>query len=104
MQTPSAVGQVFNIGSDQPIAIRDLAARVIEVAGSRSTIQFQSYSEAYDRDFEDIRHRVPDLARIRATIGYQPKSDLDAILRDVVAWKRNHPSSSTGSKPAPGAS
>ena len=90
MQTEAAVGQVFNIGSDQPIAIRDLAARVIELADSRSTIQFQSYAEAYDRDFEDIRHRVPDLTRLQGTIGYQPTFDLEGIVRDVIAWKRSN--------------
>jgi UDP-glucose 4-epimerase len=90
MQTEAAVGQVFNIGSDQPIAIRDLAARVIELADSRSTIQYQSYAEAYDRDFEDIRHRVPDLTRLCMTIGYRPTSDLDGIVRDVIAWKRTN--------------
>ena len=52
---------VFNIGSDQPIAIRDLAAAVIAACGSKSTIQFQTYADAYDKDFEDIRRRVPDL-------------------------------------------
>ena len=88
MHTEAAIGQVFNIGSDQPIAIRELAARVIELAGSSSTIQFQSYADAYDRDFEDIRHRVPDLTRLRTTIGYQAKSDLDAVVRDVIAWKK----------------
>lgn len=104
MQTPAAVGQVFNIGSDRPIAIRDLAARVIELAGSQSAIQFQSYAEAYDRDFEDIRHRVPDLSRIRSLIGYEAKADLNAIVRDVIAWRRSNPTLSAGSKPAPGAS
>jgi UDP-glucose 4-epimerase len=88
MQTPAAVGQVFNIGSDQPVSIHDLATRVVALAGSRSTIEFQSYTDAYDQDFEDIRRRVPDLSKLRAMIGHQLKSDLDAIVRDVIAWKR----------------
>ena len=33
METPQAVGRVFNIGSDQPIAILDLARRVIDAGG-----------------------------------------------------------------------
>jgi UDP-glucose 4-epimerase len=88
LQTPRAVGQVFNIGSDQPIAIRDLAAAVIAACNSKSTIQFQSYADAYDKDFEDIRHRVPDLSRLRATIGYRPKHDLNGIIDDVIKSKR----------------
>ena len=46
-------------------------------------IRFQSYSEAYDDDFEDIRRRVPDLGRLKATIGYSPTYDLPQIVRDV---------------------
>jgi UDP-glucose 4-epimerase len=87
MQTPTAIGRVFNIGSDQPVSIRDLAAAVIASCNSKSSIQFQSYADAYDKDFEDIRHRVPDLMRLRDTIGFEPRRDLQAIIRDVIAWK-----------------
>jgi UDP-glucose 4-epimerase len=88
VQTPDATGRVFNIGSDQPVSILDLARRVIALSGSGSAIDFQTYAAAYDADFEDIRHRVPDLSRLRSTIDYQPRFDLDAIVRDVIAWKR----------------
>jgi UDP-glucose 4-epimerase len=89
MEAPAATGRVFNIGSDQPVSILELARRVIELAGSKSAIEFQTYARAYDADFEDIRHRVPDLSRVRQTIGYERKYDLDAIVRDVIAWKRS---------------
>jgi len=89
LQLPAAIGRVFNIGSDQPISILDLANSVISLSSSQSVIEFQSYTEAYDEDFEDIRRRVPDLARLRAAIGYQPQYDLRGIIRDVVAWKRS---------------
>jgi UDP-glucose 4-epimerase len=88
VQSPAAGGRVFNIGSDQPVTILDLAKRVIELARSTSTVEFQSYAQAYDADFEDIRHRVPDLTRLRTTIGYQPTFDLDGIISDVIASKR----------------
>ncbi len=84
METGQAVGRVFNIGSDQPISILELAQRVIAAAGSNSKIEFQSYSTAYDEDFEDIRRRVPDLSRLRETIGYEAEYDLDAIIRAVI--------------------
>jgi UDP-glucose 4-epimerase len=87
LRTPTATGQVFNIGSDQPISILDLARKVIAVVRSSSPVEFQSYTDAYDKDFEDIRRRVPDLSRLRAAIGYQPRYDLEATIRDVVTWK-----------------
>ncbi len=83
MDQPAAVGRVFNIGSDQPISILELAQRVIRLSGGASTIQFQSYTDAYDRDFEDVRRRVPNLGRLRSTIEYRPMYDVDTIIREL---------------------
>jgi UDP-glucose 4-epimerase len=88
MQTPAALGRVFNVGSDQPISILELANRVIAVVNPALAVQFQSYAEAYSPDFEDVRSRVPDLGRLRATIDYRPRYSLDDVIGEVVAWKR----------------
>jgi len=89
VREPSAQGRVFNIGSDQPVSILELAQRVIAAVNPSVQILFQSYADAYSADFEDIRHRVPDLTRIRATIDYKLRYDLDAIIEDVIASRRN---------------
>lgn len=83
VETPAAVGRVYNIGSDQPISILDLAQRVIARVNPAATIEFQSYSAAYDETFEDIRRRVPDLTRIKAAIGFRPTHTLDEIIDSV---------------------
>lgn len=88
MESERATGRVFNIGSDQPVSILELARRVIAAADSSSTIEFQSYTSAYDEDFEDIRRRVPDLTRLRETIDFQRQYDLDRIIRELVADRR----------------
>ncbi|HEV3417409.1 MAG TPA: GDP-mannose 4,6-dehydratase [Pirellulales bacterium] len=88
MQTPAAIGGVFNIGSDQPVSIRELARRVIAAVNPALEIEFQSYSAAYSEDFEDIRRRVPDLSRLRRTINFQLQYDLDRIIAEVIAWQR----------------
>ena len=85
MNTPEAFGKVINIGSDAPISILELAQRVIEICDSNSSIEFQTYTEAYDESFEDIRRRVPDLTRIRNMIGDPNEHDIDQIIRDVRA-------------------
>ncbi|MEX1223401.1 MAG: NAD-dependent epimerase/dehydratase family protein [Pirellulales bacterium] len=88
MEAPAAVGRVFNVGSDQPVSILELAQLVIDVTGSPSRIEFQSYAEAYSADFEDIRNRVPDLSRLRATVEITPRYDLRGIVEDVAASRR----------------
>lgn len=88
MITPAAAGRVFNIGADRPVSILDLAKLVIQRTDSSSEIEFQTYSQAYDKDFEDIRRRVPSLERLKQVIGFAPQFDLEHIIDDVVRWKR----------------
>ncbi len=88
VETPAAAGRVYNIGSDVAISILELAKRVIERVNPAATIDFQTYADAYDESFEDIRRRVPDLSRIARTIGYQPTKDLDAIIASVARYQK----------------
>ena len=88
METPAAVGQVFNVGSDQPVSIRQLAEQVIERVDPALKIEFLPYNEAYGDDFEDVRRRVPDLTRLSETIGTRPNMSLGEILDDIISWKR----------------
>lgn len=83
MESPSAWGQVFNIGNEDTVMINDLAERVAAVTGSSSTVIHVPYEEAYGEGFEDIRCRRPDLSKLRAYIGYEPAFDLDRILEAV---------------------
>ena len=88
VDTPAAYGQVFNIGNDQEVTILELAERVIARTGSRSTIQRIPYTEAYGEGFEDMRRRVPSLAKIKRVIGYEPTVKLDEIIDRVIAHHR----------------
>jgi UDP-glucose 4-epimerase len=89
-----AAGRVFNIGSDQPVSILQLARRVLEKTGSTAGIEFLPYHRAYSEDFEDVQRRVPCVDLLYHTIGRRPVTPLDAILDDVIAWKRGQMSAS----------
>jgi UDP-glucose 4-epimerase len=88
MQCEAAVGQVYNIGSDEPITILDLAGKVIQAVDPALEVQFQPYAEAYSPDFEDVRVRVPDITKLRRAIGYSPQFDLEATIRAAIQWRR----------------
>jgi UDP-glucose 4-epimerase len=81
---PRAVGQVFNIGNTEEITIGDLANRVRTITGSRSPIRLVPYDEAYEAGFEDMPRRVPNIDKIKALIGFEPRVPLDDIIRRVV--------------------
>jgi len=85
---PQAVGQVFNIGSEQEVTIMDLAKMVRDVARSSSEITLVPYDQAYEEGFEDMGRRVPDLSKIRNLIGYKPTVDLPNIVAQVVEYYR----------------
>lgn len=77
-----ANGQVINLGSDEEVSINDLAKLVIEVTGSKSKIEYQSYEKAYGNGFEDMMRRVPDLTKINKLTGWKPTTTLkSAIIR-----------------------
>ena len=84
MDNSKAVGEVFNVGSNQEITILDLAKRVKEVANSDSEIVFVPYDEAYEEGFEDMPRRVPDISKINDLIGFKPEMRLDGILKSVI--------------------
>jgi UDP-glucose 4-epimerase len=85
---PDAVGEVYNIGSDREISILELANRIKSLADSPSRIIFVPYDKAYEEGFEDMMRRVPDLSKINALIGYEPKVGLDDILSHVIDHER----------------
>lgn len=85
LDCPAAHGQVVNIGSAEPVSIRELAERVIAAAGSTSQLEFQSYAEAYDKDFEDIRRRIPDVSKLEKLLDYRPRFRLDDIIAELLS-------------------
>ncbi|HXI14013.1 MAG TPA: GDP-mannose 4,6-dehydratase [Thermoanaerobaculia bacterium] len=86
MDEPEAVGNVFNIGSNEEVSILELAQRVKELTHSDSEITFVSYSDAYEEGFEDMPRRVPDISKVNALIGFKPTYSLTQILESVIAF------------------
>lgn len=88
MACKNSAGEVFNIGSDAPVTILELAKSIISHVGSNAAIVHQSYSEAYSDDFEDVRCRVPDLSKLRRFIDFQPQYELSDIITETIDWTK----------------
>ena len=84
MNHPGAIGEVFNVGSQQEISILGLAEKVKSMTESDSEIVFVPYEKAYEEGFEDMPRRVPDVSKLENLIGYEPTIDLDGILKRVI--------------------
>ena len=83
LDTENSIGEVFNIGGQGEITIKDLAQKVIAQTNSKSELQYIPYKEAYGAGFEDMQRRVPDLTKIKNLTGWQPKRDLTQIITDL---------------------
>jgi UDP-glucose 4-epimerase len=103
MASPRCHGRVFNVGSDRPITIADLADLVLKVTGSKSARRLVPYTQAYAPGFEDLVQRRPNLTRIRDAVGFEPAIPLERTVRDVAASLSCLHFSSSASA-APGAS
>jgi UDP-glucose 4-epimerase len=89
VDTPAAVGQIFNLGHYEKITILELAQMIKELTQTSSSIQFVPYDVAYGRDFEDMMYRLPDISKIEKLIGYKPTKNLPEILQSVIEFYRS---------------
>ena len=83
--TDSTIGDYFNVGGTGETTIKELAEKIIERTNSKSTIKFIPYTDAYPAGFEDMQRRVPDITKIKNTIGWAPTHTLDSIIDSVAA-------------------
>ena len=84
VDSKDTVGEIFNIGTDEEITVVQLAERIRRACHSASAIEFVPYEQIYGRSFEDMRRRVPDLAKIRRFVGYRPEVGLDQLLESII--------------------
>ena len=87
-ESRDAPGRVYNIGSNEEITIEDLADKIVAMTASKSKKRKISYEEAYGEPFDDMMRRVPCLDRIRETVGWQPRINLENTLRSIIDHTR----------------
>jgi UDP-glucose 4-epimerase len=92
MDEPATAGEIYNVGSQERIAISELAERVREKTSSGSEIVLVPYEDVFPHGAaEEMFHRVPSIEKIESAIGWRPSHDLDRILGDVIEYTRRAP-------------
>jgi len=81
---PQANGEVFNVGGTEEITILALAEKIKVMTGSSSRIVFVPYNTAYEEGFEDMARRVPDIAKLKQFVGYEPQVTLEESLQSII--------------------
>jgi len=85
-EKPGAEGQVFNIGTDELISIKELAEKTKALCQSESEICYIPYDEAYEAGFEDMSQRMPDISKVAAVIGFKPRYNLEQTIREIIEY------------------
>ncbi|NWG04144.1 MAG: NAD-dependent epimerase/dehydratase family protein [Syntrophaceae bacterium] len=86
-QSGKADGQIFNLGGDSVISLKDLADLLIKVnGGGRRLIR----SFPPDRKRIDIGDYYADFSRIRSLLGWEPKIRLrEGLLKTLTFYRKN---------------
>jgi UDP-glucose 4-epimerase len=81
-------GQIFNLGGDCVIGLKDLADLLIQVNGGGEYIL---HSYPADRKRIDIGDYYADFSRIRAALGWDPKVPLrEGLARTIAYYQQYH--------------
>jgi nucleoside-diphosphate-sugar epimerase len=83
---PEAIGETFNIGNPRStLTIYALAREVVRLTGSSSDIRFVPFEQ------QDVELRVPNIAKARELLGFEPKVDLEEGIVRTAEWYRGKP-------------
>lgn len=80
-------GEVFNVGGDRPVSLRELTGLLIDVAGS-GRVEYTEWP--MDQKAIDIGSFHADSTKFRTTTGWRPAIGLKDGLRETVAFYRQH--------------
>lgn len=81
-------GLVVNVGSDDEVAIGDLARAVVLAAGTAAPIRHVPFAEVYGEGFVDPPRRRPDVSRLCELTGLHPRRRLSDAIAGAVAEAR----------------
>lgn len=73
----------YNVGGTRDCSILELAEIIKECTGSDSTVEFIPIS-ALPCGFDEIYKRKPNCELIQLAVGWEPKFDLRATIRDII--------------------
>lgn len=76
-------GEVFNIGTEEEIKIKDLVALVVKIFGSQVHVKFDS------SHLGGQPRRNADISKAKRILGYAPRISLEEGLKNTIAWHKN---------------
>jgi len=82
-----AVGEIFNVGVDQPTSFKELSDLLVRIAGT-GRWEYAPFSS--ERKAQEPGDFYSDISKIRRTLGWMPSTTLEDGLRRTVDFYRRH--------------
>ena len=83
MNSSDEITGPMNLGNPHEITVLELAEKVIDLTGSRSRIKHLPALP------DDPRRRCPDITLATTTLGWEPRTPLEAGLKETVSYFEN---------------
>lgn len=99
LETPSAVGKIFNVGSGKSYPVRDIARAMAEVM-DKAHIQPEVTG---NYRVGDVRHCFADTSLARTVLGFHATVTLEEGLAELAEWLGGQVKGATNTEPTNGA-
>jgi dTDP-L-rhamnose 4-epimerase len=76
--------QIFNVGSGNPVTIREVASTLARIYNSKLVPEI-----TYKVRKLDVRHCFADISKIKSLLKWSPEMKLEEGLREIAQWSRN---------------
>jgi nucleoside-diphosphate-sugar epimerase len=86
-----AENQIFNIGNPEPITIKQLAKKIVDI-GKRYNLLPEKYVLSFNHQpiySDDVKKRIPDVSKIRRVFGWEARIKIDKSLEQYIRHKFN---------------
>lgn len=77
---PGAAGEVFNIAYGNRVSLNELFNLLKKITGNSTEVIYT------DSRPGDVKHSLSEIKKAQSILGYQPEVQLEAGLRNTVAW------------------
>jgi UDP-glucose 4-epimerase len=77
-------GAVINIASGKNISVVELGEKIINISGSKSTINFEKSREG------DVDKSLAEISTAKAILNWEPKYSFDDGLKETIEWFKNN--------------
>jgi len=86
-----SAGQVYNIGSTQETQIKEVINIIYNLTDCQLKPQKINTLENYGKKYEDIKRRIPEVAKIEKAIGWKAVTPLKDGISKTIDWAKSNP-------------